>query len=740
MLTLAIAMEALSGGIKGLEQKGPNHMAAAAGAGFQQGQQQAQQVQQDNQKNEDQSKSDYATKAMIMQTNMRNYNTAVATGKLDQSVMQEQITANTPLITAMRELGGEKEAGLVGDVAELSKKYKAPIDSFILTDSRPRLDPKTGQQETDPKTGRLLFNGVWSLMDSNARPNLDAATMQYCFDNNVTGSYRIDPDGNKVHINLPEDTRTRFIVANDMLSQAHSMQAATHTLLDSFSQLSKDGDKYGDQLKENLKDSHNATPSARAALSRYAGMALTPVDPTKPGSPTVMDATMIKDKVPSDDRAYVNSLIPQGAVEQAKVDSEKAAADQKTLAAVNTKVAERNAAPTLAQAGAILHDPNTTPEQKAQAQGMLNADTAHKANVAAAEAQIGIKTAGAKAEASEKGHIQGRLDMGLSAEPGKGTMGGVGTDSMTHPELASIVQDDKNYNTPDGTNQAFLQGMMKIDPQRARTLMAYSQGMDRQSFYATAKAYGGGFNADLHSYDPWYSVSNMDKFFAAQKSLGLGGAQSSTNTAFNAMLQHLDEAHTHYGLGAITGTSGKYDADIKNASTEMSGFYVGGKKPGENEIKGKLETYKSTFPGKASGALVEDAKDAMFKQVANYDAMNSSMPSAVKRPYFMSQAAAEAFTHLTGDQVDDRLVYHPPQGSTPILNNVNAVVGYDTPNGRVDAFGVGAHHFGQNGSQGSANNSSSSSSHPQAQSPVLSGSGAFMWNGSAWVDNPNKPK
>jgi hypothetical protein len=668
-LGMAIALEALSGAITGVAQHGPNHVAAAAAAGYQQGQQESNEVQQAQQDQEAQAKGDFALKAQTTKNNFQMYQLTRQQSELDYDTNQKHIDTYAPIIDTARENGGVKAEGVEGTSADdVAKRFNVTTD-LVIPEGKPipRYDPATGKQAVDPNTGVPLWNLQFAVLDPAVAGNISPKLASRAAALALPGSFTVDKDGNRVPIKLPDSTQLKMGL---QVSWANGIAAIDTAQAHIGQQLSNlpNGDKYVKELEGNLNHAYENKVS-QTALSTASRLATVPIDQWQ--------ATMKTMKTPLDVMGQVMSLIPQDAMEAAVKQTEQKKADAATAAAVQ-------------KAQALAPIEAAAAKDKALATAPITEAT-HRANLAA-----DVAAASGKAKGAEIGRIEGRVAEGLPKEKTAAATGTMSQENMTHPELAQYVQDDKNYNTPDGTNRAFLQAMMKTDPERARTLQAYANGMDRQSFYAAAKAYGGGFNADLHAFDPSYNVGDIDKYFNAQKSLSPDGLQAKTNTAFNSVIQHLNRAYKAIGLASMVGQSGEYNADIHNASTEMAGFYVGGKKPGENEIKGKLDAYQSANPVKAANALIADAKDAMVKQVANYDVIDGTLPKGVKRPYFMSQQAAQDYKQLTGQDVDDRLVYHPPEGSQPILNNVKAVVGYQLPNGsRVNAFGVGAHNFGQ---------------------------------------------
>jgi hypothetical protein len=685
-LGMAIALEALSGSITGLAQRGPNHAAQAAAAGYQQGQQQSNEVQQAQQDQEAQAKSDFALKAQTTKNNFQMYQLTRQQSELDYDTNQKHIDTYAPIIDTARENGGVKADGVEGTSADdVAKRFNVATD-LVIPEGKPvpRYDPATGKQAVDPTTGVPMWNLQFAVLDPAVAGNISPKLASRAAEMAVPGSFTMDKDGNRVPIKLPESTQLKLGLQASWANQIAAIDTAQAHIGQQLSTLPS-GDKYVKELDDNLSHAYENKVS-QTALSTASRLATIPIDQWQ--------ATMKTMKTPLDVMGQVMSLIPQDAMDAATKQTAQKKADAATAAAVEKEKA------------------------------LAPIKTAESAATDRARSQVDIGTAGAKKTAELNAEIAVRTAHGLSPLPGGAAAGAMGTENMTHPELASLAEDDKNYNTPDGTNQAFLQAMMKIDPERARTLQAYAKGMDRQSFYAAAKAYGGGFNADLHTYDPSYNVGDIDKYFQAQKELALGGKQQKTNAAFNTAVQHIAKLHDSIGVGSTLGMSGAFKNHLNNAATEQASFYANGNKPNEPEIAHNRDMYNSLNPVVATSAAKSSLEDMMDKQVANYDSMDASLPKGVKRPFFMSQQAAQDYTRITGKPVDNRLVYHPPDGSTPTYNNTGVVVAYTLPNGQhVNAFGQGANDFGQNSSATNGNGG------PGAPHVIPAGAQPAMRNG-----------
>ena len=126
-LGMAIALEALSGGIAGLGQRGPGALGQAAQAGFQQVSQQKQQA---AQAQEQQAQQDYENqyqstvrKAQIFSQNQQSAVQAQQAERLGLDNMQSVVDANAPLIAAYDEQGAIGDQHLTQ--AEIAQQLKA---------------------------------------------------------------------------------------------------------------------------------------------------------------------------------------------------------------------------------------------------------------------------------------------------------------------------------------------------------------------------------------------------------------------------------------------------------------------------------------------------------------------------------------------------------------------------------------------------------------------------------------
>jgi hypothetical protein len=148
-LALAIAMEALSGGITGLAQKGPNAQAEAAAAGLAQGNKQADEQKQADQQARQQASADFTRKMQVTETNMRMYSVARQVGRDDLDANQKLDAEYAPQLEYLQKTA---PGVLQGPIASKDfAKYNVTADNAIPYKTVRRIDPNTGEQAVDAR-------------------------------------------------------------------------------------------------------------------------------------------------------------------------------------------------------------------------------------------------------------------------------------------------------------------------------------------------------------------------------------------------------------------------------------------------------------------------------------------------------------------------------------------------------------------------------------------------------------
>jgi hypothetical protein len=300
-LALSIALEALSGGITGLAQHGPNHEAAAAEAGFSEGKQQVQAAQQAA---EQQASVDYARQAAITNTNFQTHANAVRLGQMEYDSHQQYVADAAPILDNLQQVGAIVASGVSeGDVVN---KYHVAKNLAIVDGVVPRLNAD-GSQATNTD-GSKAWDNTYSVVDPNAKIALPTATAQMLADYRTPGYYRM-VDGKPQPIDIPTGTpiAARLVVAG--MATASAIKITESSINSQLAALPNGGDaaaKFEVNLKSSLA-SGDVTPKALQVYSRYSGE---PLD--------LAFTSMQKDKVDPSVIGQLASLIPADARDQMK--------------------------------------------------------------------------------------------------------------------------------------------------------------------------------------------------------------------------------------------------------------------------------------------------------------------------------------------------------------------------------------------------------------------------------------
>ncbi len=677
----AIALAALSGGVAGLGERGPGVEGKAAAAGYQsvtaQQQQQSQQQQQ-------QASQDFARQAQVTSTNFQTHQNALRLGQMEYDQHKQWVSDNAPVLKNIQDAGAALESGV--HEQDLTNKYHVTKDMAIPDGVVPRMGAN-GEQATNPD-GSKAWDNTYTVIDPQKKIALPEDTAQFLADHHVPGYFTIDKTtGKATPVNFSGSAPIKAGLVVNGIQLASGIRITESSINKQLSSL-KDGEGESQAFEVNLKDAlskGDVTGKALQAFAPYSGM---PLD-------QAFDA-MRKNKVDPQLVGQVESLIPQDAklgIKEARESSEAArkAQDAKANLVVNQNNFED-----------VLGSPkNYSPEQVQAANQIYARIHKDKINDAAGEAS---------ARAQAEINVKKANGIPLTSS-GKG-VNGDDLGSLTHPELASYLQDPNNYNTPDGTNQAFLQAMMKTDPERARLIQAYSQGMDIQSYYAAVKKFGGSLAADIHAYDPTFNASNMRAYDKTIQDNSAAGKMGKTNAAASTAIEHLGALHDAYGISAATGVSGDYDTALNQAATETASMYANGNKPGEDEIRHTREALDHPLlASKGREAAVKTAREAMDKIEENFNQYDKDLPAGIHRVGPLSPKAAAAYQKMTGETVDPRLinpnaghkgrpqpsaqpnVAQPnarlnvvPKGAFPARSAQGAIVGYKDAQGNITRF------------------------------------------------------
>lgn len=156
---MAIALSAIQGGLAGLQARGPNATAQAAGLGFNAT---AQARQKQDQAADEQAYKDYANQLQTTETNLRMHANAVQAGSMDYESNQKYVEHFADLYKKLQDNHPDAIRGIVNE-SDLSK-YHVTKDSAIPVGVVKWIDPTTGDQAAD-KFGVPQWDLQYAVID-----------------------------------------------------------------------------------------------------------------------------------------------------------------------------------------------------------------------------------------------------------------------------------------------------------------------------------------------------------------------------------------------------------------------------------------------------------------------------------------------------------------------------------------------------------------------------------------------
>jgi hypothetical protein len=664
-LLLAVAMEALGGAAAGLQAKGPGNEGKAFGMGFQSGAQNSQAAQAGQQQQDQQASQDLARQAAVTATNFQTHMNAMKAGNLDYEQHKAWVADSAPVVENLRSTGGVLASGV--NESDLLNKYHVTRDMAIPDGVVPRVGAD-GKQATNPD-GSLAWDNTYTVVDPTKKISLPPDTAQMLVDMRVPGSFKTDENGKVVSalddINASTPIKAGIVV--DMMQKAAGIKLTQGQFDSQFKTLNdpSDAQKFQVNLKDALADGTLTTKGIQT-ISRYAGLPLNQVV-----------ATMQKDKVPADVIGQFLNLVPQGAIEKAKINQTNQEADAK---AAETR---KNLVITPNNADAVIADKDGkySAEQHAEAVSVQKQSVSTAAN-----------KAGAEATARTQAEINTKVKNGISI---------AGQNKQQNADFGNPALNEaaKQPASPDGVNHAFLDELAKTDP-RAATVKAVGEGRNTLSAYALAKQYGGDFANLVNAAYPAWDQGKTEQYHTALKQFAPGGSLGKNVSAISTALAHMQNALDAVGWSStVPGvrnvargmgiqSAADYNAHMLNVATEVATAYKGGI-PSEPEIQDRLKALTGN-PNSVKDTLRSWAIDLEGKQEANYHQFDESVPSSFVAPVqFADPQAVQSYKRLTGKDINPDLVgrsaYHQNQNPNP--NNGGPNTG---PNGRVQPVPQGA--------------------------------------------------
>jgi hypothetical protein len=372
---LAIALEALTGGLAGAGAHGPNAIGQAAQAGLQQGEKIAQQHQDQQAQLDQQAQTDQNTQFAVLNGNLRVSQNAQMLGKQDQEMHNASVAAYAPQLAYVQENAPDSiQASKVSEQdAKDMKRWPVTQYQRVPDGVVPRLNSDGSQtfvdyrgRVVDPNTrgARPAWDNTYSIVDSKASAPLTddsgnplpqvKSAMKWGF---------IQTNGNPdARLALKPVPLATFNIA---VHKAQTMDLAQNEV-NNFR-------KVTGQDPVDLHQFVDANQSLPKAIDRFHVL----LNANKHSYAAALGQLAKEDPQGA---AGVAAMFG-GPDEIHKFDVKQKAADD-----AEEEKAKQAAKPvTVADAFSIVNDPTATPEQKKQAQGVLNSDTRHAAGKAGAE-------------------------------------------------------------------------------------------------------------------------------------------------------------------------------------------------------------------------------------------------------------------------------------------------------------------------------------------------------------------
>jgi hypothetical protein len=177
---MAIALEAISGALSGLQAGRGHGLGAATAAGFQQG---SQMRQREIDQQDDQANKDLARRAAVAEANMRMLNSAVQVGRLAREDHEQMVSSYSDQLQDWKDNAGDliKAEHVPESEAKDVQKYNMADYLRIPDGTVPRID-ESGRQVYTDSLGRIVPQGTpgaiaqwdntYSLIDKKAKARL----------------------------------------------------------------------------------------------------------------------------------------------------------------------------------------------------------------------------------------------------------------------------------------------------------------------------------------------------------------------------------------------------------------------------------------------------------------------------------------------------------------------------------------------------------------------------------------
>ncbi|MGA7524258.1 MAG: hypothetical protein WBW84_17540 [Acidobacteriaceae bacterium] len=674
-LGLAIAMEAISGGLTGLGQHGPDAAGKAAAAGVQQGEAiqaraQARQQAQAQQDYQNQSEA-LVRKAQAFESNSRAILSTQQAERLGLESLKDAVAQNADLLDSYRDNGAvSQEHVLQDDLMAGLQSGKLNFHSMVAIPDGWTNVPGKGYEQT--------FTVV-------NQPSAKVLLTQQMVDNLAAAHVPGFPSGMKVPTN-------GYPVPGVILANANQRAQANRQMLDEASDVSRTLARSDDpatkamaqevpdigKLLDDPKDGlalQSALPKLQKYLHHdgsgdtfYQGLvAMAQPQRPSPANPKVMMSNATDASAAQTIAGAFGNGDPQQGWQVLK-----AYHDEITPAPIKSE----------SEAEGIISDPASNPRQKVAARQYLNLVNQQKSVQATAEARA---KAAVSADAS----------------------------GVSDPALAHLIN-PANVGA-DGVNHTFLSAMQQKNPQRAALVQAIGQGRDLMSTYGLSRKDAQALMGDVNAAYPSFDQSKVQEYTSALKDFAPGGKSGKNLIAANTALTHLQRSYDNVGLltstpglsavGSLAGVkgAGAYKADVNALASEIATAYKGGV-PDKQEVERWYNAFTALNPNSVRNAYSEAANLLLNKVSEMHDRWNDSVPSSFVAPVqFITDSAAQSFKHVTGQDVPAELrrkgpanapsvvqggqaQHVVPAGATPGRDPNGNIIGYRTADGQVVRF------------------------------------------------------
>ncbi len=607
-IALAIAMNALSGGIAGSAAKpGPGVLGRAAEEGFQQGQGNVEKQQQQQEQNAQQ---DYNRRLLILETNMRTHNNAMQIGNMDRANNQAYVDSYKDLATTLQT---EYPTFIKGyaTYADL-KNYNVTSENAIPYQVVPRMG-QDGKQATDTD-GKPLWDINYMIVD----PSLKAEGLFTDRDIATGKKYNLAPAFNNPHL---ADSPMGLRMALDYKTQMTALENTDDEI-----------DAYYKQLNASLPPDKQLHTLDIASLTAH-DTAIAP-------AAIKFQAALVRTDNGAGGYNYGQAL--RTVAQTDPVAAGKLAA---LLGGIqNVQRFDRQNAPprqpkNVAEAEAIKADPNATSEETKAADALIAQNR---------KDQIALAGGKAGAEAQAKKAVTGSDASGLS-DP-----------SLSHLATPANVG-------ADGVNHAFLSAMSQKNPERAALIQAIGEGRNTMSKYGLSKKDGQALAEDVAAAYPSFDVNKVSEYEKALNDFAPGGKSGKNLIAANTALTHLQRSYDHVGLltstpglsavGSWLGVkgAGAYKADVNALASEIATAYKGGV-PDKQEVERWYSAFTALNPNTVRNSYSEAANLLLNKVDEMHQRWQDSVPSSFVAPVqFISDPAAASYKHVTGQDAPEEL-------------------------------------------------------------------------------------